>query len=59
MLFDALKDFANELRLHPNAGSQLEKEFAQADDAIIAEHKKVAAKRVCLQFFKDYGVATF
>ena len=54
-----LKDFAKELRLHPNAGSQLEKEFAQADDAIIAEHKKVAAKRVCLQFLKDYGVGDF
>ncbi len=54
-----LKDFAKELRLHPNAGSQLEKEFAQADDAIISEHKKVAAKRVCLQFLKDYGVGDF
>lgn len=54
-----LKDFAKELRLHPNAGTQLEKEFAEADDAIIAEHKKVAAKRVCFQFLKDYGVGDF
>lgn len=54
-----LKDYAKELRLHPNAGSQLEKEFAEADDAIISEHKKVAAKRVCLQFLKDYGVGDF
>ena len=54
-----LKDYAKELRLHPNAGSQLEKEFADADDAIISEHKKVAAKRVCLQFLKDYGVGDF
>ena len=54
-----LKDYAKELRLHPNAGSQLEKEFAEADDAIISEHKKVAAKRVWLQFLKDYGVGDF
>lgn len=54
-----LKDYAKELRLHPNAGSQLEKEFAEADYAIISEHKKVAAKRVWLQFLKDYGVGDF
>ena len=54
-----LKDFAKELRLHPNAGTQLEKEFAKADDAIISEHKKVGAKRVWLQFLKDYGVGDF
>ena len=54
-----LKDFAKELRLHPNAGTQLEKEFAEADDAIITEHKKVAAKRVWFQFLKDYGVGDF
>ena len=54
-----LKDFAKELRLHPNAGTQLEQEFAEADDAIIAEHKKVAGKRVWFQFLKDYGVGDF
>lgn len=54
-----LKDFAKELRLHPNAGTQLEEEFAQADDAIIAEHKKVAGKRIWFQFLKDYGVGDF
>ena len=54
-----LKDFAKELRLHPNAGAQLEKEFAEANDNIIKEHKKVAVKRVCLQFLKDYGVGDF
>ena len=52
-----LKDFAKELRLHPNAGSQLEKEFEEANDSIIAEHKKVSAKRTWLQFLKDYGVS--
>lgn len=54
-----LKDFAKELRLHPNAGTQLEKEFAEANDNIISEHKKVAAKRVWFQFLKDYGVGDF
>ncbi|MCR4714908.1 MAG: ABC transporter ATP-binding protein/permease [Treponemataceae bacterium] len=54
-----LKDFAKELRLHPNAGKQLEKEFADANDNIIKEHKKVAGKRVLFQFLKDYGVGDF
>ena len=54
-----LKDFAKELRLHPNAGTQLEEEFAEANDNIIGEHKKVATKRVWLQFLKDYGVGDF
>ena len=54
-----LKDFAKELRLHPNAGLQLEKEFEEADDNIISEHKKIAPKRVLLQFLKDYGVSDF
>ena len=54
-----LKDFAKELRLHPNAGTQLEKEFADANDNIISEHKKVAVKRVWFQFLKDYGAGDF
>lgn len=54
-----LKDFAKELRLHPNAGTQLEEEFSEANDNIIKEHKKVAVKRVCFQFLKDYGVGDF
>ena len=54
-----LKDYAKELRLHPNAGKQLEEEFAQADDLIISEHKKVAGKRIWYQFLKDYGVGDF
>ena len=54
-----LKDFAKELRLHPNAGTQLEQEFAEANDNIINEHKKVAVKRVWFQFLKDYGVGDF
>ena len=54
-----LKDYAKELRLHPNAGCQLEKEFSEANDNIISEHKKVAGKRVWFQFLKDYGVSDF
>ena len=54
-----LKDFAKELRLHPNAGAQLEKEFAEANDSIIAEHKKVASKRTILEFLKHYGTGDF
>lgn len=54
-----LKDFAKELRLHPNAGTQLEQEFAEANDNIMSEHKKIAAKRVWFQFLKDYGVGDF
>jgi len=54
-----LKDYAKELRLHPNAGKELENEFAEANDNIIEEHKKVAAKRVWFQFLKDYGVGDF
>ncbi len=54
-----LKDYAKELRLHPNAGTQLEEEFAEANDNIISEHKKVAGKRVWFQFLKDYGVGDF
>ncbi|MCR4952471.1 MAG: ABC transporter ATP-binding protein/permease [Treponema sp.] len=54
-----LKDFAKELRLHPRAGDQLQEEFAQADDKVINEHKKVATKRVWFQFLKDYGVGDF
>ena len=54
-----LKDFAKELRLHPNAGLQLEKEFEEANNNIISEHKKIAPKRVLLQFLKDYGVSDF
>ena len=54
-----LKDYAKELRLHPNAGKQLEEEFAQANDVIIKEHKKVAGKRIWFQFLKDYGVGDF
>ena len=54
-----LKDFAKELRLHPNAGAELEHDFEEADDNIISEHKKVAGIRTWLGFVKDYAVSDF
>ena len=54
-----LKDFAKELRLHPNAGAQLEQEFEEANDSIIAEHQKVSRIRIWLGFLKDYMLTDF
>ena len=54
-----LKDFAKELRLHPNAGAQLEKEFSDANDNIIQEHQKVSRIRIWLGFLKDYMLTDF
>ena len=54
-----LKDFAKELRLHPNAGAQLEQEFVEANDSIIAEHQKVSRIRIWLGFLKDYMLTDF
>jgi len=54
-----LKDFAKELRLHPNAGKYLEEEFAEANDTIIEENKKVGGKRTGLMFTRGYVVGDF
>ncbi len=54
-----LKDFAKELRLHPNAGAQLEEEFEEANDSIIAEHQNVSRIRIWLGFLKDYMLTDF
>lgn len=54
-----LKDYAKELRLHPQAGSQLEEEFAEADDGIVDEHKKVSGIRTLLLFLRNYAVSDF
>ena len=54
-----LKDFAKELRLHPNTGTQLEEEFEEANENIITEHKKVSRIRSWLGFVKDYLVSDF
>ncbi|MBR7000846.1 MAG: ABC transporter ATP-binding protein [Lachnospiraceae bacterium] len=54
-----LNDFAKELRLHPAVGDRLEAEFAEADDEICKEQKKVAAKRTLLGFTRNYVVGDF
>ncbi|MCQ2593469.1 MAG: ABC transporter ATP-binding protein/permease, partial [Treponema sp.] len=54
-----LKDYAKELRLHPNAGKYLEEEFAQANDDIIRENQKIGAKRTGLLFTRGYVVGDF
>ncbi len=54
-----LNDYAKELRLHPTVGDRLEEEFAEADDEICKEQKKVGAKRTLLGFTKNYLVGDF
>lgn len=54
-----LKDYAKELRLHPNAGNYLENEFAEANDQIIDENKKVGKIRTWLAFVRNYVVGDF
>ncbi|MBR7021402.1 MAG: ABC transporter ATP-binding protein [Lachnospiraceae bacterium] len=54
-----LNDYAKELRLHPAVGDQLEEEFAEADDAIRAEQKKVGVKRTLLGFARNYLASDF
>ncbi len=54
-----LKDYAKELRLHPNAGDQLDAEFREADDRIIEVNKKAGLKRAWLSFVSRYAVGDF
>ena len=54
-----LNDYAKELRLHKNVGDSLEKEFVEANDAIIEENKKIGGKRSWLRFSRDYLVGDF
>ncbi|MBO4324360.1 MAG: ABC transporter ATP-binding protein [Lachnospiraceae bacterium] len=54
-----LNDFAKELRLHPAVGDRLEEEFAEANDEIIDEQKKVGGKRSALLFSNGYLAADF
>lgn len=54
-----LNDYAKELRLHPNVGEKLEKEFEEANDDIYAEQKKVGLKRSLLNFTNSYVVGDF
>ena len=54
-----LNDYAKELRLHPAVGDRLEEEFAEADDNIAKEQKKVGIKRTLLGFTRSYVVGDF
>ncbi|MBO4627061.1 MAG: ABC transporter ATP-binding protein [Lachnospiraceae bacterium] len=54
-----LNDYAKELRLHPEVGDSLEKEFAEANDEIIREQKAVGGKRAALGFLNGYIVGDF
>ncbi len=54
-----LNDYAKELRLHPEVGDRLEEEFAEANDEIIKEQKKVGVKRSVLGFLNNYVVGDF
>lgn len=54
-----LNDYAKELRLHPVVGEELEKEFEEANDAIIEEQKAVGLKRIWLNFLNYYVVGDF
>ncbi|MBQ6660205.1 MAG: ABC transporter ATP-binding protein [Lachnospiraceae bacterium] len=54
-----LNDYAKELRLHPEVGDRLEKEFDEANDEIIEVQKKVGWKRILLGFTNAYVVGDF
>lgn len=54
-----LNDYAKELRLHPVVGEELEKEFEEANDAIIEKQKAVGIKRMWLNFLNSYVVGDF
>lgn len=54
-----LNDYAKELRLHPEVGDLLEKEFEEANEEIVKEQKSVVKKRVGLQFLRRYCAGDF
>ncbi|MBR6019364.1 MAG: ABC transporter ATP-binding protein [Lachnospiraceae bacterium] len=54
-----LNDYAKELRLHPEVGDRLEREFAEADDEIAEIQEKVGMKRSLLGYTKAYLVGDF
>lgn len=54
-----LNDYAKELRLHPEVGDLLEKEFEEANEEIIKEQRQVVKKRVGLQFLRRYCAGDF
>lgn len=54
-----LNDYAKELRLYPEVGDILEKDFAEANDQMLKEQKKVAGKRTGLIFAQGYCAGDF
>ena len=54
-----LNDYAKELRLHHKVGDDLEKEFSEANDEIIAERKRIGKKKAFLTFAREYLVGDF
>ena len=54
-----LNDYAKELRLHPAVGDRLEEEFAEANDEILKEQRKVGTKRSVLGYLKGYVFGDF
>ena len=53
------KDYAKELRLHPEVGASLSEEFKEADNEIMDIQKKVGNKLSALEFIRQYVVDTF
>ncbi|MCQ2517285.1 MAG: ABC transporter ATP-binding protein/permease [Lachnospiraceae bacterium] len=49
-----LRDFAKELRLHPEMKEKLLEEFGEANDEIVKNEKKVSGMRIFLMFLKRY-----
>ena len=54
-----LNDYAKELRLHPEVGDALEKEFQETNEEIVSEQRKVGFRRTMLNFTRDYVVGDF
>ena len=54
-----LNDYAKELRLYPQVGDILEADFEEANEQMISEQKRVAAKRTGLLFAQGYCVGDF
>ncbi len=53
-----LRDFAKELRLHPEMKDKLLKEFSEANDIIIKDQKKVSFKRILLMYILRFVLNT-
>lgn len=54
-----LNDFAKELRLNKKVGNILKEDFAEANNRIETEQRKISAKRVALMFLRYYCSGDF